>query len=36
MGQNATETNKHPEVADIIITGATIVDYTGIYKADVG
>ncbi len=36
MGQNATQTNKHPEVADMIITGATIVDYTGIYKADVG
>lgn len=36
MGQNATQTSKKPEVADLIITGATIVDYTGIYKADVG
>ena len=32
MGQNATQTSKNPEVADLIITGATIVDYTGIYK----
>ena len=36
MGQNATQTSKNPEVVDLIITGATIVDYTGIYKADVG
>ena len=36
MGQNATQTNCNPDVVDMIITGATIVDYTGIYKADVG
>ena len=36
MGQNATQTSKNPQLADLIITGATIVDYTGIYKADVG
>ena len=36
MGQNATQTINNPEVADLIITGATIVDYTGIYKADIG
>ncbi len=36
MGQNATQTNENPDVADLIITGATVVDYTGIYKADIG
>ena len=36
MGQNAVESRENPLVADMIITGATIVDYTGIYKADVG
>ena len=36
MGQNATQTNANPEVADLVITGATVVDYTGIYKADIG
>ena len=36
MGQNATQTRRNPELVDMIITGATIVDYTGIYKADVG
>lgn len=36
MGQNAIETRDNPMVADLIITGATIVDYTGIYKADIG
>ena len=36
MGQNAIESRDNPMVADIIITGATIVDYTGIYKADIG
>ena len=36
MGQNAVEERDNPMVADLIITGATIVDYTGIYKADIG
>lgn len=36
MGQNATQTNANPKVADLVITGATVVDYTGIYKADIG
>lgn len=36
MGQNAIESRENPKVADMIITGATIVDYTGIYKADIG
>lgn len=36
MGQNAIESRDNPLVADLIITGATIVDYTGIYKADIG
>ena len=34
MGQNAIESRENPMVADLIITGATVVDYTGIYKAD--
>ncbi len=36
MGQNAVESRENPMVADMIITGATIIDYTGIYKADIG
>ena len=36
MGQNSIETRKNPKVVDLIITGATILDYTGIYKADIG
>ncbi|MGG5316235.1 urease subunit alpha [Enterococcus sp. AZ072] len=37
MGVSATETRKaNPLVADTIITNATIVDYTGIIKADIG
>lgn len=36
MGQNATESRDNPKVVDLIITGATIIDYTGIYKADIG
>lgn len=36
MGQNAVITRDNPLVADMIITGATIIDYTGIYKADIG
>lgn len=36
MGQNAIESRENPMVADLIITGATIIDYTGIYKADIG
>ena len=36
MGQNSIETRENPQVVDLIITGATIVDYTGIYKADIG
>ena len=36
MGQNSIETRENPQVVDLIITGATVVDYTGIYKADIG
>lgn len=37
MGVSATETRKANEsVVDTIITNATIIDYTGIYKADIG
>ena len=35
-GQNSIETRKNPLVVDLIITGVTVVDYTGIYKADIG
>lgn len=36
MGQNAVESRDNPLIADLIITGATVIDYTGIYKADIG
>lgn len=37
MGVSATETRKaNPLVVDTIISGATIIDYTGIIKADIG
>ena len=36
MGGSATETRENPSVVDTIITGATIIDYTGIIKADIG
>ena len=36
MGVSATETRDNPSVVDTIITGATIIDYTGIIKADIG
>lgn len=36
MGVSATETSDNPSVVDTIITGATIIDYTGIIKADIG
>ena len=36
MGVSATETPDNPSVVDTIITGATIIDYTGIIKADIG
>ena len=36
MGVSATETRDNPSVVDTIITGATIMDYTGIIKADIG
>ena len=37
MGVSATETRRdNPLVADTIISDATIIDYTGIYKADIG
>ncbi|MGL4990415.1 MAG: urease subunit alpha [Sarcina sp.] len=36
MGMNITESRNNPLVADLIISGVTIIDYTGIYKADVG
>ena len=36
MGVSATETRDNPSVVGTIITGATIIDYTGIIKADIG
>lgn len=36
MGVSATETRDNPSVVDTIITGATIIDYIGIIKADIG
>lgn len=37
MGVSATQTRRdNPKVADTIITGIMVIDYTGIYKADVG
>ena len=36
MGQNSTETRKNPLVVDLIITGVTVLDYTGVFKADIG
>jgi urease subunit alpha len=37
MGVNSTETRRcNPKVVDTIITGITVIDYTGIYKADIG
>ena len=37
MGVSATQTRRdNPKVADTIITGITVIDYTGIYKADIG
>ena len=36
MGVSATETRDNRSVVDTIITGATIIDYTGIIKADIG
>ncbi|MGN0363492.1 MAG: urease subunit alpha [Bilifractor sp.] len=37
MGVSATQTRRdNPMVADTIITGITVIDYTGIYKADIG
>ena len=36
MGVSATETRDNPSVVATIITGATIIDYTGIIKADIG
>ena len=36
MGMNITESRNNPLVADLVISGATIIDYTGVYKADIG
>ena len=37
MGVSATETREgNPKVADLIISDAIIIDWTGIYKADIG
>ena len=36
MGVSATETRDNPSVVDTIITGATIIDYSGIIIADIG
>lgn len=37
MGVSATETRKgNPMVADMVISDVVIIDYTGIYKADIG
>lgn len=37
MGQSATKSRRdNPAVCDTLISGVTIIDYTGIYKADIG
>ncbi|SUA52643.1 Urease subunit alpha [Oligella ureolytica] len=36
MGQNSRVTRDNEQVVDLIITNALIIDYTGIYKADIG
>lgn len=37
MGQSATALRKSdPKVVDFVITNALVIDYTGIYKADIG
>lgn len=36
MGQNPILTRENPKVMDLVITNALILDYTGIYKADIG
>ena len=36
MGQNPVFTRENPKVMDLVITNALILDYTGIYKADIG
>ena len=36
MGVNPNELRKNPQVADLIISDVIIIDYTGIYKADIG
>ncbi|GAB4072728.1 urease subunit alpha [Barrientosiimonas marina] len=36
MGMDPLESRDNPDVADLVITNAVIVDYTGIYKADIG
>lgn len=36
MGQNAMLTRDDPRVMDLVITNALIIDYSGIYKADIG
>lgn len=36
MGQNSLETRENPLVMDLVIVNAIILDYTGIYKADIG
>ncbi len=36
MGQNPILTSENPKVMDLVITNALIVDYTGIYKANIG
>lgn len=36
MGQNSRLLRENKNVVDLIITNALIIDYTGIYKADIG
>jgi len=36
MGQNSVVTREHPDVMDLIITNVVVLDYTGIYKCDIG
>ena len=36
MGLNPVEMRKNEKVVDTIITNGVILDYTGIYKADIG
>ncbi len=36
MGVNPLESRKNPDIVDTIINSVVVIDYTGIYKADIG